>query len=141
MSTTANKQKRVRSPNKIKPSRATHGFWKFFLKPFTEAYNYSVNHSSEVEGYEAFFNVNKRRVTYCKARVAFKMPGRLWRTQSTPFVCIEGTGRRYVKRDEAFVLRIDVERPEQVEIEFDEQVFVLTPAQYDAISEYVRLIA
>jgi hypothetical protein len=135
------KPKRYRSPNKIKPTEVTATFWRYFLKPFAEAYNYAQGQEERVEGYAAFFGASHVRVAYGRARQPFKMPGTQWAETSGPKRFIDGTGRRHVKVGDVFVLRFDAKYPDRCEIEFDEQVFVLNEAQYDAIAEYIKLEA
>ena len=134
------KPKRYRSPNKVKPTEETRAFFRYFLRPFVEALTYSTNEQESIQGYERFFHFDSRRVHYAKAERSFTMPGALWADEGQPFTRVLGTGRRRVERGDLLLVRVDATTPDRCEVEFDNQVFVLTEPQYDVVAEHLLLL-
>lgn len=138
MTTTAPKAKRYRSPNKLKPTDALQSFYHNFLKPFLGEFKLHEGQKQFEEGVEAFFNVEARPILWCRATSAFRMPGKMWRTPSEPYTLVEGVGRRQVTVGSAVVVRLDAAMPARVDVEFDDQVFVLTHAELAVIQTKLK---
>lgn len=128
------KFRKKRAPNKLPGTSALIHLYQKIVRPFLNRYTLHEEQRELKEGIEGFFGLPQRRVVWCEVIEPFTMPGVMWITPSHPLKLIGGTGRRYAKRGDDFVLRLDEHRPDHNEIEFDEQVFVLTDAELDAIS-------
>lgn len=89
---------------------------------------------------DAFFLVETRDVHWCRAIEQFMIPGLMWESLSRPSRLIPGTGRRHVLPGHKFILRTDDTMPERNEIEYMDQVFVLSEAQLMAIREKFEAI-
>jgi len=132
--------KRQRAHRRIGSTVASRGIYKLFVKPFIEAMHFNEEQSKFKEGIDAFFSVNDRPITWCKAIETFKLPGDMWATQSQPYKHIKGTGNRIVTKGAALILRQDL-RNERHEIEFKDQSFVLTNAEFEVIKDKIKAIA
>lgn len=84
---------------------------------------------------ESFFLVDERDVRICRAKLPFNIPGPRWESLSNPSRLIPGDGVRHVPVGATFVLRTDIDMPERSELEFKDQVFVLSGAQLNALRE------
>ena len=133
--------RKPRAPNKLKSTESIQELFDGYLKPFLDHYTLHHEQRRMKEGAEAFFSVASRPVTWCKSREAFKMPGTMWVDTSHPTALIDGVGRRYVKPESELIVRLDEQRPDHNEIEFDEQVFVLTDAEFFTIRDHLRIRA
>lgn len=135
------KQKRKRGPNRLKETEAFKLFYSGVLQPFFRRYTLNDEQSYLRDGVEAFFNTQTRSTLWCAAVESFTLPGLMWSDPSHPFHLVQGVGRRYVKKGDGFVLRQDSELPDRNEIEFEEQVFVLTEAELNAIKSKFKTVA
>ncbi len=131
---------RKRAHRRLGATVAGRGIYKLFVKPFLDAYNLKEHQTSFKEGIEAFFNVEQRPIMWCKALEAFKIPGEMWASPSEPYKKIVGTGDRLVHRGGVVVVRQDLTVKDKNEIEFKDQVFVLTDAQFAVIKEKLKPI-
>jgi hypothetical protein len=131
---------RKRAHRRIRGTVASRGIFKLFVKPFLKHFALPEEHSAWKQGIEAFFNVNERPIMWCKATETFKLPGEMWVNQSQPTKRIAGTGNRIVTRGAPLVVRLDLTVSNKNEIEFREQVFVLTDAEYNAIKDKLKPI-
>lgn len=130
---------RKRAHRKMGPTLATRGIYKLFIKPFLNNYTL-VEGQTFKDGIDAFFNVSQRPVLWCRALDAFKIPGVMWESSSQPYRRIDGTGNRMVAKGDSFILRQDLTVADKHEIEFKEQHFVLTDAQYEVIKDKIKAI-
>lgn len=136
-----NKQKRVRGPNRLYSTPAAIALYRGFVRPFMDAFTFSdIERTRWIEGIEKFFNIDSRRIVWCRAKESFYIPGPMWATTSQPYNKIPGVGRRYVNVGAALYVRQDTERPDFNEVEFDNQVFVLTDAQLRVVEEKLEPI-
>lgn len=136
------KDRKKRAPNKIKDTPALTALYDYFVKPFLRDYHLHLEQFETQEGYEAFFSVNERATLWCICHTSFTMPGDSWLDTSHPYNVVKGVpGRRYVKPGDGVVVRLDKRLPDRNEVEFDEQVFVLTRAQLAHINQYMRIKA
>ena len=131
-------EKRVRAHRRLGATVAGRGIYKLFVKPFLNQYTLHHGQNSFKEGLEAFFNVNSRPIIWCRAQEAFKMPGEMWASSSQPYKKVIGTGDRLVHRGSVVVVRRDLTVKDKNEIEYKDQVFVLTDAQYEVIKEKLK---
>lgn len=132
---------RVRRHRRIGQTTSSKALYQWFVKPFLKEYTLPADASHWKEGLLAFFNVDRRPIVWARAKEAFKMPGQMWSSQSQPYKLVEGTGDRVVYRGAPLIVRRDLTAPDRNEIEFREQVFVLTEAQYNVIREKLEVIA
>lgn len=116
-------------------------FFKLFLKPFLSELTLGDEQTNAVEGIEAFFSATTRKVMYVKASESFTIPGPMWASLEQPTRLVPGTGRRYMAKGQYGVLRMDKTMPERSEIEFEEQVFVLTRAHLSYILEKLTVVS
>jgi hypothetical protein len=131
---------RYRAPNKIGATVALKQLYDKFFKPFMRHFDPKNDWDVLTEGAEAFFGLPYRRIAWCKATEAFKLPGGVWASQSEPHKVYQGAGRRHVRKGDSLVIRRDMKLKKN-EVEFDEQVFVLTDAELAFIEEKIAIIA
>ncbi len=112
-----------------------------FLKPFCREHTLEEGQTNAVEGIEAFFNVHTRRVYYVRANKSFTIPGGMWASLEQPTRIVPGVGRRYMAAAQTGVLRVDKTMPDRSELEFEDQVFVLTSAHLYHILPLLDLVA
>ncbi len=129
------------APSKVGSTPALKDLYISFLKPFLSQYYIHEEQTLMAEGVEGFFSVKSRPISWCKAKRSFTMPGYMWRSPSRPFDFIEGVGRRYVKPGSSVVIRSDANLPDKHDVEFDEQVFVLSDAELSVVKEYLEVLA
>lgn len=126
-------RKSNRKSPRLEATPALKDIYNFFVKPFERAYCSQWHENTFSETVEAFFNTQSRNLSFCKASMSFTMPGGMWRAENRPYELIRGTGRRHIKTGDALVVRTDEATPNRCELEFDEQIFVLTKAEFDVI--------
>ncbi len=129
------------SINKVGSTIAIRKIWRFFVRRFLAEYTLPPDEKSHEGGVEAFFNLPNRRVAFCRASEAFTIPGPKWASDEQPYLLIPGVGKRAVPKGAGFVLRVDKAMPERNEIEFEDQVFVMSLAQLMAIKDRIKVIA
>jgi hypothetical protein len=130
-----------RAPNKIKETNAGNTLYRFFIRPFLDRFSLLEEQLEFKEGMEAFFGYPGRRLAWCKAKEGFTLPGLMWADPSIPHKLIPGTGRRYVPKGAGVIVRLEEGRKDYNEIEFDEQVFVLTDAHLAIVNPYLEIVA
>ncbi len=129
------------TPNKVKSTAAIRFLWQHFVKVFLSMYTMPPDEKSHEGGVEAFFGLPDRRVAFCRAAESFTIPGPMWESLDQPYILIPGVGKRAVPKNAGFVLRVDKAMPNRSELEFEDQVFVLSRAQLSAIKDKIRVIA
>jgi hypothetical protein len=128
-----------------KPHRTPYGdviltIYNKYVKPALWKLAGGEDETSLDQGLRRFFHVDTRHIYFAKAKRPFKIPGKMW-IGEVPLVMRVSAGRRYVKRGEGMVVRIDDTMPDRVDIEFDDQVFSMRGWQWKAIKEFVELVA
>lgn len=129
--------RKPRAPNKIRHTDSLVLLYQKIVRPFLDMVYLHPEQRELKEGVETFFSVTSRPITWAHATESFTLPGPMWRDQSHPFNLLPGTGRRYVKAGDGVCVRQDANK-NTVEIEFEEQVFVLTEAQFAVIKEKLK---
>lgn len=131
----------TRGPDKLYETPASVALWQRFVRPFLESFTMLSHERLFEDGPAYFFNVDGRRIQWCKCVTQFKMPGAMWLSESEPFFTIEGTGKRDVRPGAALIVRTDGALPDRNEIEYADQIFVLTDAELAFVHEKLKVLA
>lgn len=134
----ANKRPIVRAIGKTEPMEM---FYRHYLKPFIKSLTFTEEQSPVHVGLELFFGINERSIQWCRVMDGFHMPGYTWASASAPFSRYNPSSGRYVAKGKYVLIRRDVREPLKAEVEFNNNVYVLTPAQLELVLEKVRVIA
>lgn len=129
------------SVNKVGVTDSGNKIYQWFIKPFLKGFTLTEDELEGEKGIEAFFDIENRKVVFCKATRSFTIPGPMWASPSQPYKLVPGVGRRYVTKGQGFVLRMDRATPDRSEVEFEEQVFVLSRAQLAAIQDFIKVVS
>lgn len=133
--------KRLRGPNKLYSTEAARALYALFVKPFFNAFTLRPDQDYWREGLEHFFSIHTRKIVWYRAEQSFYMPGSMWASLSHPYVTVQGTGSRYVAQGKGLWVRTDEAMPDRNEVEFEDQVFVLTNAELQVIKEKLKAVA
>lgn len=133
--------KRTRKPRIIGTTPASDMLYRLFIRPFTEQYTVAAADSRIKTALHAFFGIHYRSIFWCRALADFTIPGKKWESESRPYKHISGEGNRKVRRGNAIIVREDIRTPDVYEIEFRDQMFVLTKSQFKSIEDYIKKIA
>jgi hypothetical protein len=122
--------------------------YEWFIRPLAMTVEHS-NYSGEEEEIKlperirVVFGTGMREVFFCRANCAFRLPGGVWRNLSTPSDIVYGDvmTRRLVRKGDPLVYRRDSRTPERCEVEFSEQVFVMTEAEFNVVREKLEILA
>lgn len=104
------------------------GFIKIFQKHLTLA----EHQSPFTETINTFFGANYRHVYFCRATIAFQMPGMI--------VSPTNKVKRTVRVNDPVIIRYDIRTPELNEVDFADQGFRLTELQRNHIMEKLKII-
>lgn len=111
-----------------------------FIKPLLREFILPANATENVlhSKLEMWFNKNERDIWYVKCRFPFNITGPRWMSTSTPErLHIHGDGDRAVSKGDVLCVRTDSRRPDIVEVEFKNQVFVTRATDWSVLSEKV----
>ncbi len=128
----------VRTLGKTEPMEM---FYKFYLKPFIKSLTFTEEQSPIRVGLELFFGINERSIQWCKVIDGFHMPGETWASSSAPFTRYNPSSGRYVAKGKYVLIRRDTREPLKAEVEFNNNVYVLTAAQLELVLEKVKVVA
>ena len=111
-----------------------------FIKPLMREFIVAPNTTENVlhRKLEMWFNRDTRDIWFVKARLPFAITGPRWVSPSTPErLHIHGDGDRTVAKGDVLCVRTDERRPDTIEIEFKDQVFVTRATDWAVQSEKV----
>lgn len=81
-----------------------------------------------------WFDAPNRDIVSYKALYPFKIIGPAWETASTPLkLRVDGAGDRHVAAGDYIWVRMDARKPTELEVEFKDQVFVVSPLFFDTV--------
>ncbi len=81
-----------------------------------------------------WFDAANRDIVAYRCKYKFKIVGAAWETPSTPLKFhVNGAGERHVEPGDLVWVRFDARKPDQVEIEFKDQVFVASVLFFDTV--------
>jgi hypothetical protein len=87
------------------------------------------------------FGNDVRTLTPYRVKAPFKMPGLLY---ERPFIKVQGIGYRDVKEDQELMVRFDLERNNEIDVEYfggqgqREQVFCLSNEEWSYIRQFLQ---
>jgi hypothetical protein len=116
--------------------------YRYFMRPFLDVYSLHEGEREFQNGLAYFFNSSTRKVFFCAVIKTFKLPGRLWE-RGSPARLIPGTiGKRHIIKGTPVVVRIDTTAPLRfADIEVGDNIYSMTEAEYNAISDCFEVIA
>jgi hypothetical protein len=136
-------QKKMKKPRKRRTRYTVYGkeiksIYRKFIEPLIPHINVGDNESSIRKAIHTFFQPDTRRVYFGKAKAKFRIPGKKW--GFGPMELVPGVGRRHTAVGDPMIVRLDETMPLRVEIEYKEQIFVMTRPEYDSIEEHIEVI-
>jgi hypothetical protein len=142
--TTTPKRKRIL----LRPKRTIYGeairtIFEKFIRPLAQRLNQEEDEQSLKKAIADVFNHKTRYVTFSKATSSFRMPGKTWRYGRHDRL-ISGVHNRWVKKGDTFIVRIDEEMYDRIELEKGKEegiIFVLNHAQWTGIKDHLEVIA
>jgi len=104
--------------------------WLRYIKPLAELL--VVNGTVELftDGVHILFGSDYRSVLFMRATRAFTIPGKLWYRDS---IWVYGSGDRRVHKNEVVLVRTDTRTPDEIDLEYKEELFKLTANEYAGI--------
>ncbi len=127
----------------ISRSEVTARIFKLFVAPLMN--DFVVNrHTTDNQLHaklEMWFNKDSRDIWLARATGSFKIPGPRWLTDSTPErLHVHGMGDRHVKKGDYLWIRYDSHKPDTVDVEFKDQVFVVQTSDWKVYADRVEEI-
>lgn len=110
------------------------------IRPAIAKLSYEEDESALSHGLKRFFHVDTRSIYFARALREFTIPGKEWLFGKPGRLGYAGSPRRVAKGD-TMVIRLDITRPDRVEIEFGEAVFVIDRFNWQTVSKWVELVA
>lgn len=130
------KPRKKRRPSTVPYTDAIKTIKNWFIEPFIrglEMDRYSMDWET---GVRHFFSSETREIGIYRAMEPLQMPGK--RQTEVPAFYVVGEGRRQVKIGQTLLARIDEQMPDRVDVEYDEQVFLLSAAEWQFVSEKLK---
>lgn len=119
-----------------------------FIRPLALSYTSGEEDPRAFQdGIEQVFNFKTRELWVGEAKESFRMPGKTWRGGRHDDLEV-GVHDRQVKAGDLFIVRLDTNMPDRVELEKGDDrghedspiIFVLSRAQFAVIREHLRVI-
>jgi hypothetical protein len=120
------------STRRVPATPALRAVYDYFIKPLQRHISAGASSSIFTESIYTFFNAHFREVRFCKALVTFELPGKL--VTAAPKVT------RQVRRGDPLIVRRDVRTPDYNEVEFKDQQYILSAAQWRVVESRLELV-
>lgn len=127
----------------IARTETTLKIFNLFVKPILMEFILAPGATQDVlhRKLEMYFGKDDRDIWLVRAKVAFTIKGPRWLTDSTPErEHLQGFGERQVAKSDYLWVRTDALRPDLIDVEYKEQVFVCRTTDWAVLSEKCEYI-
>lgn len=133
-----------RRPKRVNYGENVRQIFLKFIRPFLNVLTLKEGESDLSHGIRKFFSIDYVDVYVCRALIGFVINAPSWHADGphslVHYVQNRGRGKRRVCIGDTVVVREDERTPDTVEMEFNDRVFVLTAADWEAVKDNLEVI-